>query len=97
MNGNKNWYQSRGMIGSLVAFISILAGQFAGITISEAEQAELVELFLTGAGLVGSILAWVGRKGAKHSIRPIKAQTHKVSRFVVLLCLGLFSCLDARR
>ncbi len=60
MDGTKKWYQSRGVIGSMISIIA-LAASFVGYKITPAEQVAAVELTLQAIALGGALLAWYGR------------------------------------
>ncbi len=63
----KPWYKSKGIMGSLIAVLAVLAG-FFGIDIGGAEQAELVDLVTAIVGTGGAALAFIGRIRANTKI-----------------------------
>jgi len=60
MNDTIKWYESKGVIGSLVVVGAGLAGM-VGYTISPEDQTTLVELVISVITTVFGALAWFGR------------------------------------
>lgn len=67
LSGNKKWYLSRGVIGSIIAFLAVVAG-FFGISITEGTQVELTDAVFGIIGSIGALLALIGRIKAKENI-----------------------------
>lgn len=68
MNETKAWYLSRSMWGGIIMGAATLL-QITGVAnITEADQAALVDIVLTGAQLVGAAVAIYGRYAAKASL-----------------------------
>ncbi len=63
----KAWYQSRGVIGGVIAVAASVASIW-GFEVSAADQSELVNYALAAGGAFGGILAVIGRLGAKKVI-----------------------------
>lgn len=63
----KSWWQSRTIIGSLIAVLAVLA-RLLGYEIGDADQAALIDGASTLAGLVGGGLAIWGRVAATKAI-----------------------------
>lgn len=55
----KNWYTSKGVLGSLVAGAAVVAG-FFGVQFGIEDQAELVDVIV---GVVGAVAALIGMYG----------------------------------
>jgi hypothetical protein len=60
MNGFKPWYQSSGVINSLIV-IAALAANFFGYTFSESDQADLGQMIGQGIALAAGLGALWGR------------------------------------
>lgn len=67
MNETKPWYQSKTIIGAIVAAFASVA-QVAGLDLSTDLQTEIVDAILLAATAVGAILTVVGRVKAKTGI-----------------------------
>ncbi len=67
MRDVKSWYQSKTIIGGIVA-VAAAGASLVGINVHEADQASLTNLIVDGAGVVGGLLAIVGRLTATRSI-----------------------------
>jgi len=65
--GNKKWWQSKAVIGGIVAF-SMPILTYAGIKISPMDLTEIINIFGTIATGLGSLLAIYGRVTAKDTI-----------------------------
>lgn len=68
MNETKPKRKSFTIISAAVTIGAILAGQLFGMTISDAAQAELVELILNAIAVAGGVGAWWGRVRATAKI-----------------------------
>jgi hypothetical protein len=64
---NKPWWQSRGVWGSVIAFLAIIAGAF-GYTVDESLQEQIVQAIIGVAGAAGAVLAAYGRIKATKAI-----------------------------
>lgn len=68
----KKWWMSKGVWGSLIMIVAIVAGYF-GVEIDADTQAvmvdQIVALVTAGTALVGAILALIGRIKAKSEIK----------------------------
>jgi uncharacterized protein (DUF697 family) len=65
---NKNWWESKGVVGGLVAAICGVAGLF-GIIVAP-EDAEIIVTAITAiGGAIGGIIAAVGRIKATKNIK----------------------------
>lgn len=64
---SKKWYQSKGIIGGIVALLSA-ALTLAGVTLSADEQVQLTDLLIALGGVVGGLLAIIGRKRATKKV-----------------------------
>lgn len=60
MNDTKAWWQSRGVWGSLVA-MGAGAVSVTGINLDASIQAELTDILIAGATLIGGAVALYGR------------------------------------
>lgn len=67
MEDVKNWWQSKGIWGGIIALVSLIAG-FFGFTLGPEDQAALVGVAVTVSGLIGTVLGIVGRVTAKKAI-----------------------------
>ena|GEM_PF-324095 len=66
MNGTKAWWQSRGVLGPMVATVAFGVKMVFGVEIGEAEQAALIDGVLNLAVFVGTLLgAWGRIRAAK--------------------------------
>ncbi|MCK8781764.1 hypothetical protein M0654_17420 [Rhizobium sp. NTR19] len=68
MGDTKHWYRSKTVWGALIAVAASLL-QVAGLQLGPDVQADLVELIVTSAGVVGGLLAIYGRIVADSGIR----------------------------
>lgn len=62
----KPWYASRGVLGALAVILS----QCAALIGVHLDAPALTELAMQAVGLIGGILALIGRIGAEQPIRP---------------------------
>lgn len=60
MNDQKPWWQSRSVIGSVVAILAVIAGFFHVIVAPEV-QSQLVDAVLALVTVAGALVALVGR------------------------------------
>lgn len=67
MEDVKNWWQSKGIWGGIIALVSLIAG-FFGFALGPEDQAALVGVAVTVSGLIGTVLGIVGRVTAKKAI-----------------------------
>jgi len=63
----KPWWQSRRIIGAVVAVVAGLASAFAGVSVDATETTELV---MQAVSLVGAVLAWYGSIKGNRPIDP---------------------------
>lgn len=72
MVDEKQWYLSKGIWGSILAIVAVIAG-YAGVEIDAETQAVFVDqiyaIVVAGAGLIGGVLSLIGRKNASKRIR----------------------------
>ena len=68
MTYKKSWYQSKGIIGGLVAIGSAIFA-IAGVDFNSTDQAELTDLIIAGVGSIGGIIAVYGRASANSKIK----------------------------
>ena len=68
MNGNKVWWQSKTVWGSLVALAAGFA-TLAGVNLDANLQDELAQLLTGAAEVLGGVLSWYGRVQAAGAIR----------------------------
>jgi|DEB0MinimDraft_10_1074344.scaffolds.fasta_scaffold10724_6 uncharacterized membrane protein len=59
-NDSKAWWQSKTIWGGLVVVIAVIAQAF-GYTISEGQQADLVDIILSVVAAAGGVMAIAGR------------------------------------
>jgi hypothetical protein len=64
----KAWYQSKTVIGGILAVLATIAGAF-GFTVVEADQVALVDNLAAVGTAVGGLLAIYGRITAKTKIQ----------------------------
>ena len=64
----KAWYQSRTVWGALIAISASLASA-AGIEVTAGDEAELADLVVAAAGVVGGLIALIGRVSARRRVR----------------------------
>lgn len=67
MDQVKSWFQSKAVLGGILAFLGAVLGYF-GIDFAAADQAEAVELVSQAAAAVGGLLAIWGRIRAEKKI-----------------------------
>lgn len=65
---NANWWQSRGVVGGIVSLVSVGLG-LAGYTLTEADKEVLVVTAMGLGGMVGSLVAIIGRLKATRKIK----------------------------
>lgn len=63
----KPWWQSRAIIGSLVAIFAVVA-RLLGYNLANADELALIEAITTIAGVAGSVVALYGRVKATKTI-----------------------------
>ena len=63
----KSSWQSRGMMGALVAGLAGIAGAF-GFVLAPEEVDAIVGLISNGIAVAGAVMAWIGRKNATQPI-----------------------------
>lgn len=68
MQKQKPWYQSKAVIGGIVAVLASIAAAF-GYAVSPESQGEITNLVVAIAGGVGGLLAVYGRIKAKDKIK----------------------------
>ena len=68
MDVTKAWFQSKTVWGALIAIGASLL-QMVGITLAADVQADLADIAVTTAGVVGGLLAIYGRVTAEAGIR----------------------------
>lgn len=68
MNGDKKWYESKGVWGGLVTLVAAGAA-IAGYTINDADVEQLTNLATALGAAIGGVLAIWGRVAAS---KPIK-------------------------
>ena len=61
ITGTKPWYKSSGILGSIMAFLAIVAGAIYNIDISPEEQEGFVTAILAVVSAVGAIIGGIGR------------------------------------
>lgn len=64
----KPWYQSKGVIGGIVAALSPIVAVLFGVDFGAEEQAALTDLIIQGIGVGGGLVAIYGRVKAEHRI-----------------------------
>ena len=67
MEDTKKWYMSKSVWGGMIAVAAAVAGAF-GFTIGADEQSILAESAVAVAGIVGAVVAVVGRVKASKKI-----------------------------
>ena len=67
MNDVKAWYRSRTVWGALVAILASLA-HGAGVEVTAGDEAELADLLVAAVGVVGGLLALIGRISASRRV-----------------------------
>ena len=68
MNDVKAWYRSRTVWGALVAILASLA-HGAGVEVTAGDEAELADLLVAAVGVVGGLVALIGRISASRRVR----------------------------
>jgi hypothetical protein len=63
----KKWYESRGVVGSVLGFVFVVLG-FVGYTVSPEEQEMAIVAFTMLGASVANIIAFVGRIKANKTI-----------------------------
>lgn len=100
MNGTKNWYQSKGIWGSVIAVLFALIGGM-GYTISDELAHDGTQAMLGLIAAIGGVFAWWGRVSATKKIQSTSTSNSN-SRLPVLIVsfmlVGLtFSALGCQR
>ncbi|GMB81762.1 hypothetical protein NN6n1_25450 [Shinella zoogloeoides] len=67
MNDVKAWYRSRTVWGALVAILASLA-HGAGVEVTAGDEAELADLLVAAVGVVGGLVALIGRISASRRV-----------------------------
>jgi hypothetical protein len=67
MNDVKAWYRSRTVWGALIAILASLANG-AGIDVTTGDEAELADLAIAAVGVLGGIVALIGRISARRRL-----------------------------
>jgi hypothetical protein len=67
MEDIKQWYQSRTIWGALIAIAASLA-HAGGMTVSTADQGQIVDSLVSASGALGGLVAIYGRMKAKSSL-----------------------------
>ena len=67
MNDVKAWYRSRTVWGALIAILASLANG-AGIDVTTGDEAELADLVVAAVGVIGGLVALVGRISARRRV-----------------------------
>lgn len=87
----KNWYQSTGVVGGLVATIILLVKLF-GLDLGE-EQESITAIVTDIIGVVAGIVAIIGRVRAKTSIRnPLAGNIGGMVLLLLLPCILMAGC-----
>ena len=68
MEDTKKWYMSKSVWGGMIAVAAAVAGAF-GFSIGAEEQSILAESAVAVAGIVGAVVAVVGRVKASKKIK----------------------------
>ena len=68
MNDVKAWYRSRTVWGALIAILASLA-HAAGVEVTAGDEAELADLLVAAVGVVGGLVALIGRISASRRVR----------------------------
>ena len=68
MEDTKKWYMSKSVWGGMIAVAAAVAGAF-GFSIGAEEQSILAESAVAVAGVVGAVVAVVGRVKASKKIK----------------------------
>ena len=64
----KNIFQSKTIIGSLVALLAVVLSSFFGYEIEGADKAQLTEIVVGAIGSAGAVLAIYGRVKASKKV-----------------------------
>lgn len=67
MDGTTSWWQSKGVIGSVIAVLAGIGGLF-GLNLDASLQDQLAQMVASFATLIGGALAWYGRVVATKKI-----------------------------
>ena len=67
MNDVKAWYRSRTVWGALIAILASLANG-AGVDVTTGDEAELAYLVVAAVGVIGGLVALVGRISARRRV-----------------------------
>ena len=67
MNDVKAWYRSRTVWGALIAILASLANG-AGVDVTTGDEAELADLGVAAVGVIGGLVALVGRISARRRV-----------------------------
>ncbi|UPA25377.1 hypothetical protein [Shinella oryzae] len=67
MNDVKAWYQSRTVWGALIAILASFAHAL-GIEVTAGDEGELADLIVAAVGVVGGLVALVGRLSARRRV-----------------------------
>ena len=67
MNDVKAWYRSRTVWGALIAILASLANG-AGVDVTTGDEAELADLVVAAVGVIGGLVALVGRISARRRV-----------------------------
>ena len=67
MNDVKAWYRSRTVWGALIAILASLANG-AGVDVTTGDEAELAALVVAAVGVIGGLVALVGRISARRRV-----------------------------
>ncbi|MCK9460659.1 MAG: hypothetical protein M0R80_13555 [Proteobacteria bacterium] len=73
MEESKQWYESKGVLSSLVIIAASVAGM-AGYVIDEKAQAEIVEFVFMAVTAIGGAISLYGRIKATKVIRTAKGE-----------------------
>jgi ATP/ADP translocase len=68
MNEQKPWWQSKGVIGPVIAIVATILS-FFNIVVSAEAQGQLVEAVLTAAAVIGSVIGIIGRVLAEKKLK----------------------------
>lgn len=64
MDNIKPWYQSKGVWGSVIAFVAIVAGML-GFDLTDADQESLAEIAVAIGGALAALVGLIGRLTAR--------------------------------
>jgi ATP/ADP translocase len=68
LNEEKPWWQSKGVVGPVIAIIATILS-FFNIVVSAENQAQLVEALLTTVAVIGSVIGIIGRVLAEKKLK----------------------------